>query len=422
MVSPSRLRTSRKIRILIAAGCSITLLAAAACSGSSTTAASSTDSSANEIVLGFALSQSGNMAPFDQEPGNAAMLRVKELNASGGINGKTIRVISKDVRSSPETVGTAATELIAQGINLLVTPCDFDLSAPGAAIAQAASVPTISICAGDPKMADSSTLGDFVFSANAGSDVEGASGAAWATDKGWKSAYVLQDQSIEYTKSAGSYFQAAFEGLGGTVVGKDAFPGGDNIDISSQVSRLKAVSPKPDFIYVASWNPGGATAIRQLREGGIEIPVVGPAALDGQVLLDIVGNASDIFYTAFACYAYCSGQNSPELDKFVSDYETEYKAKPASSYALLGYNMISAIATNLEGVASLDGAAVRDALVSGKKVKTPIGDVTYFTPTCHKITDMPMTVIAVADGKMTFESQQRVKSLPDIGDGNTCAA
>src|SRR5690554_1747793 len=111
-------------------------------------------------------------------------------------------------------------------------------------------------------MADATTLGDFVFSANAGSDVEGATGASWAFDHGWKSAYLLQDESIEYTKSADRYFEAKFEGVGGTIVGNDSFTGGDNVDVSSQISRLKGDAASADFIYVASRNPGGATAIR----------------------------------------------------------------------------------------------------------------------------------------------------------------
>jgi branched-chain amino acid transport system substrate-binding protein len=362
------------------------------------------------------------MAPFDVEPGNAALLKIDEINKAGGINGKKIKAIVKDVRSDQATVGTVATELIADGINLLITPCDFDLSAQGAINAQAAGIPAISVCAGDPKMADATTLGDFVFTANAGSDVEGATGASWASSKGWKTAYLLQDESIEYTKSAGRYFQAEFEDLGGSLVGNDSFPGGDNVDVNSQISRLKGLATKPDFIYVASWNPGGATAIRQIREAGIETPIVGPAALDGQLLLDIVGNAGGIYYTPFACYEYCSGQDSAELDAFVTNYTAKYKAPPSTGYALLGYNMVIALANALDKAGSLSGADVRDALQNGGPVETPIGTMTYFSPTCHKIIDMPLSVVEVGGGKVTYVEQHRIDSIPNLDDGNACAA
>ena len=60
-----------------------TLVLTAACSGGSDAA-----EGGDQLVVGFALSQSGNMAPFDVEPGNAALLRIKEINADGGIDGK----------------------------------------------------------------------------------------------------------------------------------------------------------------------------------------------------------------------------------------------------------------------------------------------------------------------------------------------
>ncbi|MGO4103336.1 ABC transporter substrate-binding protein [Leifsonia sp. YAF41] len=409
-------------RILVTAG----IAAALALSGCSATAGGDSGGGdgggSDEILIGFALSQSGNMAPFDVEPGNAALLKIDEINKAGGINGKKIKAIVKDVRSDQATVGTVATELIDQGINLLVTPCDFDLSAQGAINAQTAGIPAVSICAGDPKMADATTLGDFVFTANAGSDVEGATGASWASSKGWKSAYLLQDESIEYTKSAGRYFEAEFKELGGTIAGNDSFPGGDNVDVSSQISRLKALPTAPDFIYVASWNPGGATAIRQIREAGIESPIVGPAALDGQLLLDIVGNADEIYYTPFACYVYCSGQDSATLDEFVTNYTAKYDAPPSTSYALLGYNMMIALANGIEKAPSLDGAALRDSLQDAGPVETPIGSMTYFSPTCHKIIDMPLSVVKVSGGAVTYVEQHTLKSIPNLDDGNACAA
>jgi len=405
-----------KARYLVAVG-AIAAVTLAGCSASA-----DSGKAADEIVIGLALSQSGNMAPFDVEPGNAALLKIEEINEAGGIDGKQIRAIVKDVRSDQATVGTVATELIGEGIDLLVTPCDFDLSAQGALNAQAAGIPAVSICAGDPKMADATTLGDFVFSANAGSDVEGATGASWAFENGWSSAYVLQDESIEYTKSAGTYFAAKFEELGGEIVGNDSFPGGDNVDVSSQISRLKGDAASADFIYVASWNPGGATAIRQIRDAGIDTPIVGPAALDGQLLLDIVGNVDEVYYTPFACYGFCSGQDSAELDDFVANYEAKYNSAPSTSYALLGYNMVAGLAGAFADAKSLDGADLRDALQSSGPVETPIGSMTFFSDTCHKIIDMPLSVVKVGGGTVTYVTQHRIDGIPNIGDGNACAA
>lgn len=396
------------------------LLVTAGCSAPASEGAGS-ESGGDEIVIGFALSQSGNMAGFDAEPGAAAMLAVDQINADGGIGGKQIRALQKDVASNPETVGVVAQEFLQQGVDLLVTPCDFDLSTPALIAAQGASVPAVSICAGDPKTADLTTIGDFSFTANAGSDVEGSTGASWAIDQGWKRAYLLQDENIEYTKSAGAYFAGAFEELGGTLVGRDSFPGGDNIDVSAQISSIKSLKEEPDFIYVASWNPAGATAMKQIREAGITAPLVGPNALDGQTLLDILGNAGDVYYTAFACYEYCSGaETEGDLTEFVADFTEKTGAGPSSSYALLGYNMMLALRGALDGADLSSGEAVRDALQSAGPVNTPIGEMSYFSDTCHKIIDFPMSIVKVDQGAATFVTQHTAQLVPDLGDGNPC--
>lgn len=375
---------------------------------------------ADEIVFGFALSQSGNMAPFDVEPGQAAMLRIDELNSEGGIGGREIRTVSRDVRSNPETVGSAVTELIAEEVDLLILPCDFDLSAPGATAAQSAEIPAVSLCAGAPQMADQTTLGDYIFTGHVGSDVEAATGATWAAEQGWENAFLFQDESIEYTQQLGSYFVPTFEELGGEIIGTEAFPGGDSVNISSQAATVRNMDPQPDFIYMASWNPGGATATRQLREAGVEVPIIGPLAMDGQDLLDITGYAEDVYFTAAACYNYCDGFDSEDLQDFVDAFAEETGAEPSTGYALFGYNLMSGIANALEEVDSLDGETLRDALAASTPVDTPVGEVDFFSEECHKIVDMSLTIVSVEDGGAHYVDQQRAEYVPEIGDGNTC--
>lgn len=402
----------------------VTLLAVTAgCSSNGNGGSGGGSASGDEIVIGFALSQSGNMAGFDSEPGAAAALAVEQINADGGIDGRQIRIIQKDVASSSETVGIVAQEFLQEGVDLIVTPCDFDLSAPALIAAQTAEVPAISICAGDPKTSDLVTIGEYSFTANAGSDVEGSTGASWAFAQGWKTAFLLQDESIEYTKSAGAYFAAAFAELGGTVIGEDSFPGGDNVDVSAQIASIKALPEAPDFIYVASWNPAGATAMRQIREAGIDVPLVGPNALDGQTLLDILGNAGEVYYTAFACYEYCTGADTQdELDAFVADFTAATGSGPSSSYPILGYNMMLAIRNALTGADTSTGANIKAALEAAGPVDTPIGKMSYFSESCHKIIDFPMSIVKVSDGSATFVEQHTAKLIPNIGDGNACAA
>jgi branched-chain amino acid transport system substrate-binding protein len=84
--------------------------------------------------------------------------------------------------------------------------------------------------------------------------------------------------------------------------------------------------------------------------------------------------------------------------------------------------MVSALAGALADADSLDGADIKAALENAGPVSTPIGDVQYFSDTCHKIIDMPLSVVEVDHGAMKYVDQQRVDSIPDIGDENACAS
>ncbi|HEX2070025.1 MAG TPA: ABC transporter substrate-binding protein, partial [Thermoleophilaceae bacterium] len=238
-------------------------------------------SSGDPIVVGMAIANSGPIAPYDVEAGEAARLRAKQINADGGVNGRPLKMVVKDTRSDKATASNAATELVGEGAVAIIASCDFDYGSPAAIAANAAEVPGISMCASDPKFADTKTIGEYAFSMGVGSDVEGASNAEWAfNERNWKSVYILQDESIEYTKALGRYFKARWDQLGGEVVGEDSFPGGENVNVRAQAARIRSEGGGADFIYLPSWNPGAATAIRQLRAAGIDTPILGPAAVD----------------------------------------------------------------------------------------------------------------------------------------------
>ena len=84
----------------------------------------------DEIVIGSALCLTGVQAPLDTPGFLGAQVAVKVLNDNGGLLGKPVRLINVDGKSDPVTVGSAAVELIDQGADLIIAPCDFDFGGP----------------------------------------------------------------------------------------------------------------------------------------------------------------------------------------------------------------------------------------------------------------------------------------------------
>ena len=223
-----------------------------------------------EILIGGAICMTGLQAPLDEPGYKGAQVAVKQINDAGGLLGQPVRFLNIDGKSDPVTVGNAAVELIDQGAQLIVAPCDFDFGGPASREAQAAGIVGISMCASDP-LYSSWSLGDKQFTLSMWNTTMGATAADYAfTERGWKTAYVVTDQFIAYTKSLSKYFIEHFKTLGGEVLLEDTYTNGDN-DFSAQLARLQALGQRPDVIFISSYGTDIATIIRSIREVGIDL-------------------------------------------------------------------------------------------------------------------------------------------------------
>ena len=97
--------------------------------------------------------------------------------------------------------------------------------------------------------------------------------AEWGYHKrGFRTAYVLLDTTIEYNKGICYGFDWMFPRLDGTtILGHDTFKN-DDPSIASQITRIKNLPEPPDAIMLCTYVPGGASATRQIRAAGIDVP------------------------------------------------------------------------------------------------------------------------------------------------------
>src|SRR5918996_982067 len=80
------------------------------------------DSAATEqgpIVIGAAVDQTKLMKFFDGPALTAAQIRAEQINAEGGVNGRTIEFQVQNTRLDPERTKAAAADLIEGGADIL---------------------------------------------------------------------------------------------------------------------------------------------------------------------------------------------------------------------------------------------------------------------------------------------------------------
>ena len=349
----------------------------------------------NEILVGEAIAKSGWMEPYDYAS-RMADFAIDDINAKGGLLGRLVKIKVIDTKTDPSESARAGGELASDGADLVIVSCDYDQGAPAALAATSAGKLAISLCAGDPKMGVQG-IGKLAFTAATAAQTQGATNAAWAHDaKGLKTAYVLVDTKIEYSKSACKGFEWQWSQYkDAKLLGTDTFKN-DDPSIATQIARIKALPQRPGAIALCSFMPGAASALRQLRAAGVDQPVFMPTGSDGTYWLATTPGLSDVFLPAPAIAG--GGDPNPEINQLVDRYRAKYGEPPASSYTFSGYVLAQLWADAVRKAGTTAAVKVADALESFRNHPTLLGPMS-FSPQLHIQTKARFLMLGIKDGK-----------------------
>jgi branched-chain amino acid transport system substrate-binding protein len=315
---------------------------------------------AEPVLIGGALALTGINAYVDEPALRGIQLAVDEINAAGGILGRTVEFVNLDSKSDPVTSSNVGVQLAERGADAIIPAADFDMGGPACREAQKAGIVCISTTASSP-LFGSEALGDKVFTLSMWNTTMGATAAEYAyKTKNWTKAWVVTDTFIDYTTSLSRYFIAQFKSLGGTVLFEDTYTQGAQ-DFSAQLARIQASSDTPDFIYVSSYMPDLGTIIRTIREAGIDTPIVGGDTYDDPGLFEAVGAdyGNEVY---FVTHGFLSPDSNPRVGDFITSYKAKYGKDPEALWIMPGYDVVYVLKTAMEKAGTTDGAAVAKAM------------------------------------------------------------
>jgi branched-chain amino acid transport system substrate-binding protein len=313
---------------------------------------------AGTIVIGHFASMTGPQATFGISTDQAIRLAIKERNAKGGVKGRKIELVTIDDAGKQSEAATAVTRLINDHHAVAILgEVASSLSLAGGPIAQKAKIPMISPSSTNPDVTD---VGDYVFRVCFLDDFQGWVDAKFSKEnlKADKAA-ILYDQAQAYSSGLADYFEKAFKEMGGTIVTKQAYTGG-NLEISSQLQSIKGSGAQ--VVFLPGYYSDAGTIIRKAREAGIAIPFVGGDGWDSEELPKIAGDAIN---GNFFSNHYAPEEDRPEVKNFVESYKKEYD-KTADGLAALGYDAALVLFDAMERAPSLGGKELRDAIAATK--------------------------------------------------------
>ena len=373
-------------------------LALAACGGGG---------SGNTIKIGGGFALTGEESSLDLPAANGAKLAVKEINAAGGVLGKQIEFIVHDSQYKMDVTAQTAKQFVEQDkVQAMIGYTDTDSVLASGPTFQAAGIPFITVGATSPKIP--SQVGDLMFLAAFGDNVQAAAGAEYSLKNFGKNAYLLWDKGVEYTTLLGAYFKARFTEAGGTIALEDSYDD-KATDFSGQIAKMKALSPPPDFFYIAAMPYNVGPLVKQMRDAGITGPVVGGDGYDTPDLVSVAGAAADNVY--FSTHALMdTGGGTDGIKKFIAAYNKEYGRDPENAFAALGYDTVYLLVDAIKRAGSMDAKALKSAIESTKGYPGITGSIT-FSADAH-VPQKGVTIIAVKDQKFTLGAEVVPEKVP----------
>ncbi len=329
---------------------------------------------ADPIRIGAPFNVTGALASLDGPALNGARLKLKEINDAGGVLGRKLELVFYDTKTEPTVIAATAARLINKDrVPVAIGFTDSDSVLTLGPIFQQAGIPFVTPGATSPQLPGQ--VGDDVFLACFGDNVQAAAGAEFVIDKlGGKHVYLLRDSATHYTVLLARYFDESFTHDGGQIVGRDDYRSGDK-SFAGQIARIKASAVKPDVIYISAMPDDIGAIVKQLREGGIVQPVVGGDGYDTPLLVQVAGTAAANVY--YSTHAYMAPDSTPGIRKFYRDYKAAYGTDPENAFAALGYDTLGLVADAIGRAGTADPVRIRDALAATDGYSGITGSISY---------------------------------------------
>ena len=334
---------------------------------------------------------------------NGWNLALDQVNATGGVLGKKLEVVSRDDNANPGDTIRVAQELIArEQVQLLFGGY---LSNTGLALTDFAKQKRMFFLAAEP-LTDKIVWADgnkYTYRLRPSTYMQVAMlvpEAAKLKKKRWALVY----PNYEYGQSAAATFKKLLKAAQPDVefVTEQATPLG-NLDAGSTVQAL--ADAKPDAIFNVLFSADLGKFVREGNTRGLFKDRSVVSLLTGEPdYLDTLGAEAPVGWivTGYPWYSI----DTPANKKFVADYEAKYHDYPRLG-SVVGYAALMSIANGIKKAGSTDPDKLAAAF-KGLNVDTPFGPITYRPQDNQSTMGAFVGVTALKDGKGVMTSYRYI--------------
>ena len=344
---------------LLAAGCGSTGQTGA--NSGTTVASTSTVPSGEPIVIGAVVSTTGAAAPLGEPESNTMQLLEKNINASGGVLGRPLKIVIVDDQSDPKQAVTAANRLLQQEKAVaLIGGSTSSTTLAIKPIATKAGVPLIAMAAAN-SITDEAPM-DWVWRVAPKDDLAVMRALKYIGENlKLKKIGVLYDENA-FGQSGITQIEKSKDQYGLEVVAKESYKT-DETDLTAQLTKIKGANP--EVIVVWGTNPAPAIAAKNMKQLGMTQPYVGSHGIANLAFITLAGAAGEgVVFPATKILApetITDPKQKALIDTFIADYQKEYGESP-NHFASHGYDGVALLVEAIKRAGSTDPKAMQAAL------------------------------------------------------------
>ncbi|MFP3643967.1 branched-chain amino acid ABC transporter substrate-binding protein [Paraburkholderia sp. SIMBA_054] len=346
------------------------------------------------IKIGVPVPLSGSSANAGTDIVNGAKLAAAKINAAGGLLGKQVELIPEDDACDAQTAVQAAQKLVDGGVVAVAGGYCSSAALPELTTFHRSGIPYVLDASTNPKLTEMGY--DNVFRTIGRDDQQGPFAASFIKNSLHAKRAAVIDDNTTYSKGLAQNTVDALKKGGVEVVYADSITAGQ-MDYSPTLTKVASL--KPDVIYYTGYFSEAGLLVKEARQLGLKMTLMGGDATNDPTLMKTAGPAADgMIITTSPLAQFLSGAHS-----YVDDYSKAYGQGPGP-YSVYEYDAVAVTAKAIADAKSADPKAIIAALHKIKDYAGLTGTI-GFDPKGDRSRAVYITIIVRNDQFAAYQRQ-----------------
>ena len=344
----------------------------------------------NVIKIGVIGPLTGDIAQYGTNAIDGFKLKIKEINAAGGINGKKIELVIADSKGDAQEAINIFKKMVSQDkVDFIVGEIASTASLAISDFAQKAKVPMLTPTS---TLFDITKGKDYVFRVTFTDPYQGVATAKYIKSKGAKNVTILVNTSNDYDVALAQAFKEQAE-KDGIKISEEKYTKDDK-DFKSLLTKVK--SQNPEMVFIPDYYNTVGLILTQANEIGLKTQFLGGDGWDG-----IQTNFASVAEGGIFASQFAPDDPSGTVQKFIKAYKAEYNKDPII-FSALGYDAGTVVENALKSAKDLSRESIKEAFKASNIDNLVTGSLKYDE---NRNPEKKVSFIEVKNGKLTLKDK-----------------